>query len=73
MKFLSLFKRKQPNQVVNDEIAGAEIVPQTPRGGMHKTKHKQFTMDTDFHGGRIVKTMPRNLRQMKELSEKIDD
>ena len=73
MKFLSLFKHKKQSEIVNDEIMEAEIVPPISRGGMHKTKHKQFSMDTTRLGGRVVKTMPRNLRHMKELSEKTDD
>lgn len=74
MKLLNLFKRKAKKQIVENEIAGAEVMSAPAnRGGVRKTKHKQFSMDESHTGGRVVKTMPRSLRHMKELAEKTDD
>lgn len=52
--------------------AEPELVIRRP-GGVRKTKHKQYVLDDHPHGGRVVKTMPRQLRHMKELAEKTDD
>lgn len=77
MKFLSLFKRKIKPQLATEgtDFKGMPCVDTTviSHSGIHKTKHKQFSMDMTRLGGRVVKTMPRNLRHMKELSEKTDD
>lgn len=44
-----------------------------PKGKVVKTQAKQYSIDQPRHGGRMVKTMPKNLRHLKELSEKTDD
>jgi hypothetical protein len=56
-----------------DIVLSEELPPEPPRGGVRKVKHKQWSIDQPRNGGRIVKTMPRNLRHMKELSEKTDE
>lgn len=79
MKFLSLFKRKKAETTITipfvgkDDLGIIPIVNKAIHGGIHKTKSQQFSMDTTRTGGHMVKTMPKGLRQMKELSEKIDD
>lgn len=74
---LRLFKRKQADdEQIEAEIAVAEVVPEPPiqhQTGIVKAKPKQFILDEPRHGGRIVKTMPANLRHMKELADKTDD
>lgn len=53
--------------------ASAYLEAHPPKTGIVKAKPKQFIMDEPRKGGRIVKTMPANLRHMKELADKTDD
>jgi hypothetical protein len=78
MKLLSLFRRKKfypKAELFIDGVSRGEVtlpMPSIPQGGVRKVKHKQWSLDQGT-GGRIVKTMPRNLRHMKEISEKTDE
>lgn len=44
-----------------------------PKGRIRKTSVKKYEPEEHRHGGRVVRVMPRDLRHMKELSEKTDD
>lgn len=84
---LRLFKRKTKQleqEQLDDALADAEVAivnhaaaayleAHPPKTGIVKAKAKQFILDEPRHGGRIVKTMPANLRHMKELADKTDD
>lgn len=79
MKLSSLFKRKTSikqefTEPVQTPFEVAIIpYPQSLQGGVRKAVPKQFNMDEKRTGGRVVKAMPKQLRHMKELSEKTDD
>ncbi len=77
MKLPKLFKRKPVTiEQAETKPVVAEVVPeplQQQFGGVVKVKPKQFVLDEQRKGGRVVKTMPPQLRHMKELSEKTDD
>ena len=76
MSLPRLWRRKADDEIIEQEIAQAEVIPEPPRqshGGVRKQKHKQFSMDEPKGGGRVVKVMPRKLRQMKDLAEKTDE
>lgn len=63
-------------QTIDDEIEQAEIVPEPTHvvhGGVVKTERPLYTPMTARHGGRIVKTMPRQLRAIKEAQERASD
>lgn len=42
-------------------------------GGVHKTRSAEYTPNNHRHGGRIVKVMPRQLKQIKEAQERAPD
>jgi hypothetical protein len=42
-------------------------------GGVQKTRSAEYTPNNHRHGGRIVKVMPRQLKQIKEAQERVED
>lgn len=79
MNLRQLFKRKAKEPEIEVIPVNAEITAVNttetpePRGGIRKTRPVEFSPDVTRRGGRIVRTMPRTLRQMKDVSEKTDD
>lgn len=79
MKLHNPFKRKTSikqefAEPVEFQFEADKVIEgQQVQGGVIKTQQKQFNMDEKRHGGRVVKAMPKQLRHMKELSEKTDD
>lgn len=61
---------------IDDELEEAEATSATEpvvHGGIVKTERPVFTPVTQRHGGRMVKTMPRQLRAIKEAQERVED
>lgn len=86
MNLLNLFKRKRKGFTaehyyavpVDEDVKAEQQHIQMLSGKplqpvIVSTKPKQFIPDEHRTGGRIVKTMPAQLRHMKEIADKTDD
>lgn len=65
-------------EAIDSEVVAVEPMPEPQpesvvHGGVVKTEPPIFTPYIQRHGGRMVKTMPRQLRAIKEAQERVED
>lgn len=76
MKLSNLFKRNKAEPTLDDAMAVMEHVEveKPSNGRVVRAKHRDYKPFTgSLRGGRVVKTMPREIRKIKEAQEMLPD
>lgn len=79
-KSLPVFRTSKVDKLSNEVITSliepkgtGRIIQNQPKGRVITTKHTAYQAGATRTGGRVVKIMPKQLKQMKQAQERVED